>query len=57
MYLCVYYALFEPLYAHAVMHDLFVAASSLNTHIKRPQSVLIRKEKHCGCRGKEQHSN
>lgn len=47
-----YYALFAPLYAHVVVHDLFVSASSPNMLIKRPQSVLIRREMYCGCRGK-----
>ena len=47
-----HYVLCAPLYAHVVMHDLFVSASSLNTVIKRPQSVLIRREMYCGCRGK-----
>lgn len=52
--MCVlYYALFAPLCAHVVMRDLFVSACSLNTLIKRPQSVLIRKEMYCGGRGKK----
>lgn len=53
VFMCVlYYALFASLYAHVVMHDLFVSASSPNTLIKRPQSVLIRREMYCGCQGK-----